>query len=66
MTHAAVTENKRLGAVLAHLQEQQDKASPKKKRAGTRRTRYEPTPPRALARNGGAMIDRTAPARGSL
>jgi len=42
VTHAAVTENKRLGAVLAHIQEEQDKAAPKKKRAGTQRTRYEP------------------------
>ncbi len=43
VTHAAVTENKRLGAVLAHIQEEQDKAPPKKRRAGTQRTRYEPT-----------------------
>ena len=43
VTHAAITENKRLGAVLAHIQEEQDKAPPKKRRAGTQRTRYEPT-----------------------
>lgn len=43
VTHAAVTENKRLGAVLEHIKTEQDKAAPKKKRAGKQRTRYTPT-----------------------
>jgi transposase len=43
VTHAAVTENKRLGAVLAHIQEEQEKAPPKTRRAGKQRTRYKPT-----------------------
>ena len=28
VTHAAVTENKRLGAILAHIKEQQEKTAP--------------------------------------
>ena len=43
VTHAAITENKRLGAVLEHIKIEQDKAPPKKRRAGKQRTRYEPT-----------------------
>ena len=43
VTHAAVTENKRLGAVLEFIKEEQDKAAPKKRRAGKQRSRYEPT-----------------------
>ena len=31
VTHAAITENKRLGAVLAYIKDQQDKAPPKPK-----------------------------------
>ena len=34
VTHAAITENKRLSAVLAHIQAQQDTAPPKPPRAG--------------------------------
>jgi hypothetical protein len=41
--HSAVTENKRLGTALAHIQEEQEKAPPKKRRAGTQRIRYDPT-----------------------
>jgi hypothetical protein len=43
VTHAAIIENKRLSAVLEHIKEEQDKAAPKKRRAGKQRTRYEPT-----------------------
>jgi hypothetical protein len=43
VTHAAITENKRLGAVLEFIKAEQDKAPPKKRRAGKQRTRYEPT-----------------------
>ncbi|MFX0544490.1 ISNCY family transposase [Roseovarius sp. S1116L3] len=43
VTHAAITENKRLSAVLEHIKAAQDKAPPKKRRAGKQRTRYEPT-----------------------
>ncbi len=42
VTHAAITENKRLGAVLKVIKDEQDKAPPKKHRAGKQRTRYEP------------------------
>jgi hypothetical protein len=43
VTHAAITGNKRLGAVLEFIKEEQEKASPKKRRAGKQRSRYEPT-----------------------
>lgn len=43
VTHAAITENKRLGAVLEFIKEEQDKAPPKTPRAGKQRSRYEPT-----------------------
>jgi hypothetical protein len=43
VTHAAITDNKHLSAVLEHIKAQQDKAPPKKHRAGKQRTRYEPT-----------------------
>lgn len=42
VTHAAITENKRLGAVLEFIKEEQDKAPPKKQRAGKQRSRYTP------------------------
>ncbi|KRS10686.1 transposase [Roseovarius atlanticus] len=42
VTHAAITENKRLGAVLEFIKEEQDKAPPKKRRAGKQRSRYKP------------------------
>ena len=41
--HAAITENKHLSAVLEHIKVEQDKAPPKKRRAGKQRSRYEPT-----------------------
>lgn len=43
VTHAAITENKHLSAVLEHIKAEQDKAAPKKRRAGKQRSRYEPT-----------------------
>jgi hypothetical protein len=43
VTHTAITENKRLSAVLEHIKIKQDKAPPKKRRAGKQRTRNEPT-----------------------
>ena len=43
VTHAAITENKRLTEVLAFIQTQQDQDPPKARRAGKQRTRYEPT-----------------------
>jgi hypothetical protein len=42
VSHAAITENKRLGAVLEFIKEEQEKAPPKKRRAGTQATRYQP------------------------
>lgn len=43
VTHAAITENKHLSAVLEHIKAEQDKAPSKKRRAGKQRSRYEPT-----------------------
>ena len=43
VSHAAITENKHLSAVLEYIKVEQDKAPPKKRRAGKQRTRYEPT-----------------------
>jgi len=43
VTHAAITENKRLSAVLEHIKAEQDKAAPKKRRAGKQATRYQPS-----------------------
>ncbi|MDD7971026.1 ISNCY family transposase [Roseinatronobacter alkalisoli] len=43
VTHAAITENKHLSAVLEHIKAEQDKTPPKKRRAGKQRSRYEPT-----------------------
>jgi hypothetical protein len=43
VTHAAITENKHLSAVLENIKAEQDKAPPKKRRAGKQATRYQPT-----------------------
>ncbi len=44
VTHAAITDNKNLSAVLAYAKEIQDKeGAPKKKPAGKQRTQYTPT-----------------------
>lgn len=43
VTHAAITENKHLSAVLEHIKAEQDKAPPKRRRAGKQTTVYVPT-----------------------
>lgn len=43
VTHAAITENKHLSAVLEYIKAEQDKAPPKSRRAGKQRTKYEKT-----------------------
>ena len=43
VTHAAITENKHLSAVQEHIKAEQDKSTPKKRRAGKQATRYQPT-----------------------
>lgn len=43
VTHAAITENKRLSEVLRFIKEQQENNPPKLRRVGAQRTRYEPT-----------------------
>ena len=43
VTHAAITENKHLSAVLEHIKAEQEQSAPKKRRAGMQRSRYEPT-----------------------
>ena len=42
VTHAAITENKHLSAVLEHIKAEQDKAPPKPRRAGKQATVYVP------------------------
>ena len=43
VTHAAITENKHLSAVLEHIKAEQEQSAPKPRRAGKQRSRYEPT-----------------------
>jgi hypothetical protein len=43
VTHAAVTENKRLSAVLEHIMVEQENSVPTPHKAGKQRTRYKPT-----------------------
>ena len=43
VTHAAITENKHLSAVLEHIKAEQVKVAPKKRHAGKQTTRYQPT-----------------------
>jgi hypothetical protein len=43
ITHAAIVENKRLGAVLEQIRQEQEKSSPPKHRVGRQRTKYVPT-----------------------
>ncbi len=43
VTHASITESKRLSAVLEYVKAEQDKNPPKKRRAGKQGTRYRPT-----------------------
>jgi hypothetical protein len=42
VTHAAITENKRLSAVLEFIKQEQDKTPPKQRRVGKQRTKYTP------------------------
>lgn len=42
VTHAAITENKRLTEVLAFIQTQQEQSPPQARCAGKQRIRYEP------------------------
>ena len=42
VTHAAITENKHLSAVLEHIKAEQEKAPPKARPAGKQRSRYTP------------------------
>ncbi len=42
VTHAAITENKRLSAVLSAIQEMQEASAPKVTTVGKQRTRYQP------------------------
>ena len=42
VTHAAITENKRLSAVLETIQAMQEAAAPKVTTVGKQRTRYKP------------------------
>jgi hypothetical protein len=55
VTHAAITENKHLSAVLEYIKAEQDKAPPKVHRVGKQRTRYTPrgTPQQRLELAGG-------------
>lgn len=43
VTHAAVIENKRLGAILEQIKQEQEVSAPRKHRAGRQRTKYTPT-----------------------
>ena len=60
VTHAAITENKHLSAVLEHIKAEQDKAPPKKRRAGKQRTQYTPNGRRNTGWN--SLTDRKAKA----
>jgi hypothetical protein len=68
VTHAAITENKHLSAVLEHIKAAQDKAPPKPRRAGKQTTVYVPNGRRnaegwnsKLARRAKAKAEATAP-----
>lgn len=61
VTHAAITENKHLSAVLEYIKAEQDKAPPKVHRVGKQRTRYTPTGRRNNGWN--SLADRKAKAR---
>lgn len=50
ITHAAITENKRLGAVLEKIRQEQEREPPRKHRAGRQRTKYTPTGRKAPGR----------------
>jgi hypothetical protein len=50
ITHAAITENKRLGEVLAYAKALQESMPPSGQRVGKQRTKYEPTGKRSPGR----------------
>ncbi len=52
VTHAAIVENKRLGAVLEQIKQEQVEVPPRKHRAGRQRTKYTPTGRKAPGRPG--------------
>ena len=60
VTHAAITENKHLSAVLEYIKAEQDKAPPKVHRIGKQSTRYTPTGRRNNGWN--SLADRAAKA----
>jgi len=60
VTHAAITENKHLSAVLEYIKAEQDKAPPKVHRVGKQRTRYTPTGRRNNGWNSSAARKRKA------
>jgi hypothetical protein len=43
VTHAAITENRHLNAVLDHIKAEQDKTPPKKRHSDKQRSRYKHT-----------------------
>lgn len=43
VTHAAIVENKRLGAILEQIREEQEISAPPRHRVGRQRTKYTPT-----------------------
>ncbi|MEV8467421.1 transposase domain-containing protein [Fluviibacterium sp. DFM31] len=65
VTHSAITENKHLSAVLEHIKAEQDKAPPKKRRAGEQRSRYKPNGRRNDGRNSLADRKRIADCKAS-
>lgn len=61
VTHAAITENKRLGDVLAFIKAQQEAAPPQVVPVGKQRTRYTPTGKRGAGKKG--WVERRAERR---
>jgi hypothetical protein len=53
VTHTAITENKRLGEMLAFIKTQQDADPPQVGPVGKQRTRYTPTGKRGGGRKSG-------------
>lgn len=60
-THEAITENKRLGDVLAFIKAQQETDAPQTGPVGKQRTRYTPTGKRGAGRKG--WVERRAERR---
>ncbi|TNC58980.1 ISNCY family transposase [Rubellimicrobium roseum] len=72
VTHAAITENKRLSAVLEAIKEMQEAQPPKIPAAGKQRTRYQPTGQRSpgprsfLDKRAARKADKTARGTGPV